>query len=262
MIDFHTHAFPDKIVQRAMENLAHAGGGLSPVCDGSPEGLCALMDDGGVSLSVLLHIATNPRQMTAVNDFALACDGGRFVSFGSVHPRAENAVEELHRLRRAGIKGIKLHPEYQDFYVDDDTLAPLYEALHDLGFITVFHAGLDIGFPPPAKASPVRLAAMLPAFGDAPVVLAHMGGYAQWEDVLAHLAGKPVYFDTSFCYSRIPLPLCAQLVAAHGAARILFGSDAPWASPAQERRLIDALGLTDGDRDAILFGNARALLRN
>ena len=260
MIDFHTHIFPGKIAARAMDSLSQASGHMIPVSDGTREGLLQLMDADGVSQSVVLSIATNEGQMTKVNDHAIAINGGRLVSFGSVYPRAENAVDELHRLHDAGVKGIKLHPEYQDFFVDDDALLPIYETLRALKMITVFHAGMDNAYMEPIKASPKRLAAMLPAFGEAPVVLAHMGGYIMWREVLEVLAGKPVYLDTSFCFSRIPLPLCKAIVTKHGPDHILFGSDAPWSRPANERRLVDALELSDADTAAVLRGNARRLL--
>ena len=260
IVDFHTHAFPSKIVERAMETLSKTSGHMIPCADGTKEGLLSLMDECGVDRSVVLSIATNAAQMKSVNDYAIAIDGGRLISFGSVFPWADNAVEELYRLRENGIRGVKFHPEYQDFFVDDDTLAPMYEAVRKLNLIAIFHAGMDNAFTEPVKASPRRLAAMLPAFGASPVVLSHMGGYILWREVLDELAGGPAYFDTSFCFSRIPLPLCKQIIKKHGTARVLFGSDAPWSNPENERRLIDALDLPEADRMAVLGGNAIRLL--
>ena len=260
IFDFHTHVFPSKIVKRAMESLTKSSGNLVPFTDGTREGLLSLLDADGIDCAVVLNIATNAEQMARVNDYAIAINAGRLFSFGSVYPWAPNAMEELHRLKENGVRGVKFHPEYQDFFVDDDALAPVYETIRKLDLITVFHAGEDIGFTGPVRAPPARLAAMLPAFGETPVVLAHMGGYIMWREVLELLAGGPAYLDTSFCYSRIPLPLCKQIVGKHGPRRILFGSDAPWCRPAFEMRLIDALELNEADRADVLGGNARRLL--
>ena len=265
VIDFHTHAFPDTIAPRAMNRLTVNSGGLLPCTDGTAGSLLSLMDGEGVDLSAVLNIATNPKQMRSVNDFAISllsdpAHGGRLIPFGSVYPLADNAPDELCRLYEAGIRGVKFHPEYQEFYVDDDALAPVYEIIRKLNMITVFHAGIDIGFCGPVRAAPARLAVMRPAFGEAPVVLAHMGGYMLWYDVLEQLAGKPVYFDTSFCFGRIPLPLMKEIVKIHGAGHILFGSDAPWARPAHEKRLVASLGLSGEELAAVMGGNARRLL--
>ncbi|MCL2747109.1 MAG: amidohydrolase family protein [Oscillospiraceae bacterium] len=262
IIDFHTHIFPRKIAGRAMDILIRNSGNLMPCADGTREGLLALMDADGVGKAVALGIATNDKQMPRVNDYAISIGAGRLIGFGSVYPKGAGALEELHRLKESGVLGVKFHPEYQSFFVDDDALAPVYETIRKLNLITVFHAGADIGFAAPVKASPRRLAAILPAFGKTPVVLAHMGGYILWDEVLEVLAGGPAYFDTSFCYSRIPLPLCREIVKKHGADRILFGSDAPWCRPANEILLIDALGLNEQERAGVLSGNAKKLLAN
>ena len=267
IIDFHTHAFPGRLAARAMDSLSAESGGLIPCADGTVGGLLSLMDADGVDRSAVLNIATNPKQMKSVNDFAIGLltdpvHGGRLIPFGSVWPTAEDARDELYRLREAGVRGVKFHPEYQDFYVDDDAMAPVYETIRKLRMITVFHAGADIGFPVPVRAAPARCAAMLPAFGEAPVVLAHMGGYMLWYEVLEHLAGRDVYLDTSYCYSRIPLPLMKEIVSKHGAQRVLFGSDAPWTRPYHERRLVEALGLDEEDFADVMGGNARRLLGN
>lgn len=268
IIDFHTHIFPDKLAPRAIEALSATVGHMPPATDGSTAGLLRQMDAEGVDRAVVLNIATNGKQMHNVNDFAIMLNDseGRLTGFGSVWPwEPAAAVEELHRLKEAGVKGVKFHPEYQDFYVDDDRMAPIYETVNQLGLITVFHAGLDIGYPPPAagepdaRPSPERFARILPGF-TAPLVLAHMGGYIQWLEVEKYLVGKNVYFDTSYCFTRIPMPQFARMAAAHGADRILFGSDTPWSSPKFERMMVEALEISEDEKAAILGGNAARLL--
>jgi len=261
LIDFHAHCFPDKLAERAMHVLAEEGGNMLVYGKGTVDDLVTVMDQQQVDLSVVLNIATNEKQMPKVNDFAIAVDGykGRVVSFGSVYPHGEGAISELYRLKENGIKGIKLHPEYQSFYVDDDKLTLMYETITKLGLITVFHAGLDVGFVNTGKASVLRFKETLKAL-KSPVVLAHMGGYMEWGLVEQHLVGNMVYFDTSFCFSRIPLPQMKAIVAGHGADKIVFGSDMPWSTPLLEMRLIDVLGLSDEDKAKITHLNAEGLL--
>ena len=116
LIDFHTHAFPEKLAGRAVAKLAHDSGGLVPQTDGSLSSLKEQMSRDGVTLSVVHSIATNPRQQTNVNNFAMEINRDpAIVAFGSVHPDAPDVLEELERIQAAGLKGVKLHPEYQQF---------------------------------------------------------------------------------------------------------------------------------------------------
>ena len=116
LIDFHTHAFPGRIAPRAMAQLSRDAGGLVPQTDGTLESLKAEMAKDGVDISVVHSIATNPRQQTNVNSFAIEINKDpAIVAFGSIHPDAPDALEELERIHGAGLKGVKFHPEYQQF---------------------------------------------------------------------------------------------------------------------------------------------------
>ena len=150
LFDFHTHAFPEAIAPRAMQNLSYAAGGLKPQTEGTAASLKERMQCDGVDMAVVLSIATNPAQQTKVNDFAISLnEDPALFAFGSVHPEAPNALEELERIHAAGLKGVKFHPEYQSFYADDEKMKPIYRKISQLGLITLFHAGQDIGFLPP-----------------------------------------------------------------------------------------------------------------
>lgn len=261
IIDFHTHAFPDDIHEKAIETLSANSGNMKPYTDGSVGSLLEKMDSYGVDKAVVLNIATNVRQMQKVNDFAAYINGDRIISFGSVHPDAPDAIEELYRIKELGLTGIKLHPDYQDFFVDDEKMFPIYEKAAELGFITAFHAGLDLGIYNPIHCPPEKLARVLPIFKGAPVVAAHFGGFELWNDVEKYLVGKDIYFDTSFCYSRMPCEQARKIVKTHGADKILLGSDIPWSPTSNEIDFIKSFKLCEKDEALILGENARKLLK-
>lgn len=261
MIDFHTHAFVDKLAARALTSLSISSGGLEPHTDGTVNGLLASMDACGVEHAVLLNIATKPTQQTVINNWAAQMNGERLSAFGSVHPDAPDIMDELERIHALGLKGVKFHPEYQHFYVDEARMLPIYRKIASLGLITVFHAGADLGFEGPVKAAPLNMARALSAFDGAPVVAAHFGGYMLWEDVLNILGGLPLYFDTSFCFGRIPWPTVLKLVERHGPEKLLFGTDTPWSDAHEERKLIELLPLTPAERQLIYHDNAARLLK-
>lgn len=260
LIDIHTHAFPDKLATRAIGTLSHACGGVLPQTDGTLTSLKEEMRRDGVDISVVQSIATNPKQQTNVNNFAIETDKDpAIVAFGSVHPDSPNALEELERIHSAGLKGVKFHPEYQGFYPDDEKMKPIYQKISSLGLITLFHAGQDHGFPPPYHCTPEHLLRALKWF-DSPVIAAHWGSLAYGTEVIDKLCGQDIWMDTSFGYGFIPKSVAQRILDKHTPDRILFGSDMPWHRPSWEMQLLNSLDLTDAEMEKICFRNAQALL--
>ncbi len=258
VIDFHTHCFPEKIASKAMNMLSHEAA-IMPEADGTVNGLLASMEDSGVDLSVVLSIATNEKQQKSVNDFAYSINGDKIVAFGSVYPDSPDVMEELERIKELGLKGVKLHPEYQGFYVDDEKMKPIYKKISSLGLITVFHAGADYGYAPPYHATPERMKKALCWF-DSVVVAAHFGGLSYGEEVIKHLCGLPIYFDTAYSYGAMSKYNAQTIIEKHTAEKILFASDSPWHKPKMEKFMIETLGLSEEEKKQIYYKNAVKLL--
>lgn len=261
IIDFHVHAFPDALAAKALPLLSKCSGGVKPNYDATISGLESYLAKNNVDYAVVLNIATNPHQEKKVNDFAISLlEKKNIIPFGSVHPDSPNALSELERLAKAGIRGIKLHPDYQHFFVDDEKMFPIYKKIAKLGFITVFHAGVDIGYPKPVHCTPERLLRVLDLFDDAPVVAAHFGGWLLWDSVLEDLCGTKVYLDTAFSSGKMPPDYAKELIKAHGADKVLLGSDMPWSDTLDEVRFVQSLDLSAEDEEKILSNNAKRLL--
>lgn len=260
LIDFHTHCFPDKLAERAIQKLSFASGGLNPYTNGTVDGLKKSMQDNNVDISVVLNIATNANQQKNVNNFATSINNQKTVfSFGSVFPFSDDVISELCRIKELGLIGVKLHPDYQNFDINDKRLKPLYKKISELGLITVFHAGFDYGFEPPYHATPQKIAEALEWF-DSPVIAAHWGGINCGDDVIKYLCGKNIYFDTSFGYSMMPKYYAQKILDLHSPDKILFGTDTPWHTPEMELRLLDTLDLSENDKNKITHLNAMKLL--
>ena len=261
IIDFHVHAFPDALAAKALPLLSKCSGGVKPNYDATISGLESYLAKNNVDYAVVLNIATNPHQEKKVNDFAISLlEKKNIIPFGSVHSDSPNALSELERLAKAGIRGIKLHPDYQHFFVDDEKMFPIYKKIAELGFITVFHAGVDIGYPKPVHCTPERLLRVLDLFDDAPVVAAHFGGWLLWYSVLEDLCGTKVYLDTAFSSGKMPPDYAKELIKAHGADKVLLGSDMPWSDTLDEVRFVQSLDLSAEDEEKILSNNAKRLL--
>ncbi|MBR4099844.1 MAG: amidohydrolase family protein [Clostridia bacterium] len=260
LIDFHTHAFPEKIAERAIEKLSFASGGLTPHTNGTFFDLKQLFKASKIDKAVVLSIATNAAQQKNVNDFAASINNGEDIfAFGSVFPDAPDALYELERIKALGLKGVKLHPDYQGFSVDDQKMKPIYKKIGELGLITIFHAGQDYGFAPPYGATPEKMEKALSWFCS-PVVAAHFGGVGCGQEVLDRLCGKDIYFDTSFSYGTMPKYYAQKIIEKHGADKMLFGTDSPWHTAKMEMRLLESLEISHADWEKITHENAEKLL--
>ncbi len=262
LIDFHTHAFPDKLVPKAIPKL-EAIGNIKSYGDGSVKNLLSHMSGAGVDRSVILNIATNAHQQSSVNSFAIQTGDTypNLYTLGSLHPDSENIAEEAKRLSDAGIRGIKLHPDYINTFIDDPKLDPIYKVCVEYNLFVVSHSGWDFISPDCIHCTPERILNVLAKFPTLRFVAAHMGANRQWDEVERLLVGKNVWIDTSLA---VPFGMddeqFRRILTNHLPDHILFGSDYPWFTPEDTYRRIIGLGLPNELLEGIFYKNALALL--
>ena len=279
IVDFHTHTFPPAIAQPTLAKLQ----GLShsrPFTDGTQAGLMDSMARAGIDYTLVLPVATHPRQVAHINDTAARTNaqaaGTGVLSLGCIHPDLPGWREELGRVKALGLRGVKLHPVYQGVDFDDVRCLRILDRCGELGLLAVTHAGYDIGFPGVARCTPRMVLRARRTVGDVPLVLAHMGGWRCWDEVEALLAGEDLFLDTSFSLGAITplpdgyyrpqdLPLMSppdflRLGARFGWARILFGTDSPWDDQRAAVDRLKALPLPPDALEQIFWRNALALL--
>ncbi len=279
IIDFHTHVFPKSLAERAVEKLAKSARALN-YADGTAEGLQDSMREAGVDYSLLLPVVTRAGQQEDINRIAVetnarAAETG-LLSFGGIHPENENYREILRNLAENGVKGIKIHPVFQQVPIDDIRFQRIIACASENDMIVITHAGYDIGFPGADQASVSRIVKMLDMVKPEKFVLAHMGGWECWEEVEESIAGRKVWLDTAFSLLEIePAPgtqrsaeedpplskaqFC-RMVRKMGVERILFGTDSPWSGQKEMLTVIRESGLSRTEQDAILGENAAGLL--
>jgi len=259
VIDCHTHCFPDAVAEKAVASLTSAYQ-LTPSFDGTIKGLLGQMDAAGIEASIILPVATKPSQVQSINDWVRDVQNERLIGFGAMHPDFPRPHEEIMRMEQVGIRGIKLHPNWQGFRPDDERMMPVYEAAE--GRLVIYcHAGEEIDVWPEILATPEAIGNVHRSFPGLKLVAAHMGGYRMWEQVEEHLLGTGVYFDMSYCYPKdLPDDRFMAILRAHGADKILFGSDSPCGHPVPQLERLLSLPLTDEEKELIAWKNAARLL--
>lgn len=261
VIDCHTHCFPDDLAERAVGRLVSSYK-VTPSFDGTVNGLIAQMDAAGFEASVVVPVATKPSQVEPINTWAMEIKTDRVICFGAMHPGYPDPKKELARIRAAGIKGIKLHPNWQDYQPEDPIAFPIYEALTELGMIAYFHGGDELEkWPIPIASTPKALAEVHQRFPEMRMVVAHMGGYRMWDGVEDHLIGTGVWFDVSACFPEdLPDERLVRMMRAHGMDKIVYGSDSPCGPPVSQLQRMLSLPLTDEEKEILCSINAIRLL--
>ena len=257
--DVHAHVFPHAIAAKAVTALENYYGyrwhGTAEIDD-----LVSSLRDAGVGRCVIFSSATKPEQVRNVNDFIAGASAQYpelFVGFGTMHPDYPDIPGETERIRQLGLKGIKFHPDFQKFHIDDPKALKMYEcAGSDL--VMLFHVGdAHVDY-----SAPERLARVLELFPEAKIIAAHMGGYSCWGQGEKFLVGKNVYLDISSTVStgKISYAEIDRLIKLHGVDKILFASDYP--AVRHDRAIFDffQLDLTSEEREKVSHLNAEKLL--
>lgn len=276
IIDIHAHAYPERIAKKVKERMERVAGSRVENL-GTPEALVAEMKENGVDHSVFLPVATNPGQVGKLNAQAIRWmeeyGNQGLVSFAAVHPDTSELKMVMRGIRNSGLRGIKIHPDYQETYFDDIRYLRILDAAAEEGLLVLVHAGMDEVYPDHIHCDVKRILHVLEEVECSHLILAHMGGWQMWEDVKKYICGAPVYMDTAFSLTgTVSVENCGvygkmlddaqftELVRLHGVDRVLFGSDTPWSSQKENLEWIRKCSLDSGEKTQILGENARKLL--
>ena len=257
IIDFHTHAFPKVLASKAVNNIgSHYSIPMSGT--GKIEDLIKSAQKADITYLVLPSTATRPNQVQNINNWIakqVRFSEGRIIGFGTLHPDMDGIEKEFNRIISLGLRGVKLHPDFQGFKADAPELDKIYSLLENR-LPLLIHAGdanLD-------NSSPERIARILDRFPKLTLIAAHLGGYMQWREAMEYLAGKNLYLDTSSTLHYMDTEFAMQIIKTHGAKRIVFGTDYPAVLHTDELERFMALKLSRQERQDILYNNAARIL--
>lgn len=256
--DTHAHIYPGKIAEKATASVGefyHTG----MLNVGLPHVLAQQGGKAGIDRFLVCSVATKVAQVRSINEFIQRKCGEypQFVGLAAWHQDVEDIEGEMDDLQRRGLRGIKLHPDFQKFYIDDPRMLPVYREADRRGLPILFHTGdsrTDF-------SSPRRLMNVLEKLPDFTCIAAHLGGYTEWEEARNVLRGTNVYVDTSSSLFALTRDQALRSIRHFGVERTLFGTDFPMWDPAEELDRFFSLGLSQEDTRKILYDNFSRLFR-
>lgn len=254
IIDIHAHIFPEKVAKKAVNNIGNHYT-INMQGNGIVSDLIHSANESGVKYVVIHSPATKAIQVRHVNSWIAEHSVGNLIGFGTLHPDMENAEEEFERIISLGLKGIKIHPDFQGFNADDPKMDKIYSLIGDRLPILI-HAGdekLD-------GSSPKRIANILDKFPKLTLIAAHLGGYKNWQESMKYLVGRNLYMDTSSAIEYMDSAFSERIIKKHGINKIVFGTDYPAVYYKEALMFFDKIALSESEREDILYNNAARIL--
>jgi len=234
-------------------------GGIKAHLDGKISSLLSSMDNCGIEKSVICNIATKPSQFESILQWCKTVRSERIIPFPSFHPYDPGFKDRIDEIKHEGFKGIKFHPYYQNFSIDEEKLFPVYEKILDENLIMVMHTGFDFAFARTKIADPEKIITIVQNFPALKLVTTHLGAWEQWEEVERFLLGKQIYMEISFSLEFLDETV-RKIISNHPTEYILFGTDSPWTEQQKTLSLFRELQLGEEKEKLILRDNAIQLL--
>ena len=259
VINAHCHIYPELIAERAVEGISQFYG-IKIDLNGKTDDL--IRDGQKVNVvHYLVHsVATKPYQVKAINEFIsseVKDHPGLFTGFGALHPDSETLEEDFSRLMDLGLKGVKIHPDFQGFALDEKKAIRLGQIVRDGGVPVLIHCG-DFRY---SYSNPEQLETFIKELPGLKIIGAHLGGWSVWDRVEQKIAGRyDIMVDCCSCFSFMPPEDAVRLIRKFGAENVLWGTDYPTWDHVSEMELFNKLDLNDNERQKILYDNAAELL--
>lgn len=265
VIDAHTHVFPDKVAEKSREFVGSFYNLPMYTCGTASE--LKKVSDGSrtingrtyrISHQLVCSPAVTAAQTGSINRYisGLVSENSSLIGFGTLHPENSDFEDIIDGIAASGLKGIKFHPDFQQFSIDDKNMYPVYRYAAKKGLPILFHMGdMKLDY-----SSPHRLARVVGDIPELKVIAAHMGGYSHWDEAIDLPVSENLYFDISSTLSFMPKEQFMRFIEKFGYTRFFFGSDFPMWEPYGELEKFLSLGYDENVQRAIEFDNFADLI--
>lgn len=259
IIDTHAHIYPEKIAQKATDTIGIFYDIKMEMPAGTTE---RLIEDGsrvGITRYVVHSVATTAHQVRSINEFLKSEieKHPEFIGFITLHQdlTEEEVSHEIDWALENGFKGIKLHPDFQKFYIDDESVEKFYRSAS--GKLPIL---LHVGDDRFEYSKPKRLVKMAKKYPQTTFISAHFGGYRCWDDAYLYKGLKNVYFDTCSSLPFITTERAKEIIDMLGVERFFFATDFPMWDATNELERFNKIPLTSEEREMIFSKNIKKLL--
>ncbi len=260
VINSHCHIYPEKIASKAVEGIKNFYD-LNMSLNGRTDDLIKDGSKVGVVHYLVHSVATTPKQVKSINEFIsyeVKSHNGLFTGFGTLHPDSDDIEGDFNYLCDLGLKGVKLHPDFQLFALNEKKAFDLGEVIAAGDLPLLIHCG-DFRY---NYSNPEQLIPFLDNFPELTVIGAHFAGWSMWEDATRQLSGREnLYVDLSSSLYALSAETANELIHAYGTDKVLWGTDYPMWDSVSEMEYFNRIDLTDEERSMILYENAAKLLK-
>ncbi len=262
IIDAHAHIYPEKIAEKATKAIGEFYDIKMEMPSGVPERLLEEGKEAGVSRFIVHSVATTSGQVQSINNFIYSevKKHKEFIGFMTMHPdmSEEEVYHEIKLAKERGFHGVKLHPDFQKFYIDGENAQKIYRAVSEVGenFPILFHTG-DDRF---EYSAPIRLSSMAKKYKNVSFIGAHFGGYRRWHEAEVYVGLDNVYFDTCSSLEFISSETAKGLIDKFGAEKFFFATDFPMWDAKGELERFNKINLSENEREMIFSANVKNLL--
>ena len=260
VINSHCHIYPEKIASKAVEGIRDFYD-LNMSLNGKTDDLIRDGNNVGVVHYLVHSVATTPKQVKSINEFIsdeVKSHPDLFTGFGTLHPDSDDIEGDFNHLLDLGLKGVKLHPDFQMFALNEKRAFDLGEVIAAGDLPLLIHCG-DFRY---NYSNPEQLIPFLDNFPELTVIGAHFAGWSMWEDATRQLSGREnLYVDLSSSLYALSAETANELIHAYGTDKVLWGTDYPMWDSVSEMEYFNRIDLTDEERSMILYENAARLLK-
>ena len=260
VIDAHTHIFPDKIAEKATVATADYFDLPEPPNHyGRVQELLDVLAEASIEYAMVFSAATTEHQVEHINRYIAqeAQAHPQFIPCGTIHAdyaQHQDFKAELQWMRQHGLHGLKLHPEFQHFVLDDERLFPVFEEMERQDMFLISHTG----DPRVEVSGPERMYRIATTFPRLRCIATHLGNWGDWElERIRPIAQLPnIYVDisSSYAYVQDKEPL-KRIMDLYDPTHVFFGSDYPIWCPKKELEKTLQLGFPQPLLEDILFNN-------
>lgn len=260
IINSHAHIYPEKIAQKATDSIGVFYDIKMEMPVGTADKLVADGSRIGVTKYVVHSVATTAHQVRSINEFIKRelLAHPEFIGFITLHQDLtdKEVFDEVEWAIENGFKGIKLHPDFQEFNINDEKAQKFYKAAS--GKLPIL---LHMGDDRYEFSKPSKLVEMAKKYPETTFIAAHFGGYRCWEDACLYKGLSNVYFDTCSSLPFITPDKARSIIDMLGVDKFFFATDFPMWDAVGELERFNKIQLTDCEKELILSKNIKKLLK-